>query len=405
MKMLIKIASRNLWRNKKRSLIIISAVSIGLWAGTFLIAFYNGMIEQRINSAIGKEVSHIQLHHPKFRNDHDIRYFLPKSQEMLQTIKKDTLVKAATGRVIIKGMMASASGSSGITINGVEPKIENTITKLDSKIIEGKYFNPNKTNEIIISEKIRIKLKLQVHKKVILTFQDKEGNLAAEAFRVVAIYKTINGTYDESNVFVKNTAVDSLAGIDNAFNEIAVLLKSNEYLDKSIEKFSQNFPNTEIKTWKEIVPELGLTISVGDQMTLIFMGIILIALAFGIVNTMMMAVLERTREIGMLLALGMNKFKIFIMILLETLFLILAGCPIGMILAAISVTITQHTGIDLSRYSDTYSSFGYDAIIYPSLTFNQIKTVLWLVVLTALISALFPARRALKLNPAQALKK
>lgn len=126
MKMLVKIASRNLWRNKKRSLIIISAVSIGLWAGTFLIAFYNGMIEQRINSAIGKEVSHIQLHHPKFRNDHDIRYFLTKSQEMLQTIKKDTLVKAATGRVIIKGMMASASGSSGIIINGVEPKIENT---------------------------------------------------------------------------------------------------------------------------------------------------------------------------------------------------------------------------------------------------------------------------------------
>lgn len=405
MKMLIKIASRNLWRNKKRSLIIISAVSIGLWAGTFLIAFYNGMIEQRINSAIGKEVSHIQLHHPKFRNDHDIRYFLPKSQEMLQSIKKDTLVKAVTGRVIIKGMMASASGSSGITINGVEPKIENTITKLDSKIIEGKYFNPDKTNEIIISEKIRKKLKLQLHKKAILTFQDKEGNLAAEAFRVVAIYKTINGPYDESNVFVKNTAIDSLAGIDNAFNEIAVLLKSNEYLDKSKEKFSQNFPNTEIKTWKEIVPELGLTISVGDQMTLIFMGIILIALAFGIVNTMMMAVLERTREIGMLLALGMNKFKIFIMILLETLFLILAGCPIGIILAAISVTITQHTGIDLSRYSDTYSSFGYDAIIYPSLTFNQIKTVLWLVVLTALISALFLARRALKLNPAQALKK
>jgi len=405
MKMLIKIASRNLWRNKKRSLIIISAVSIGLWAGTFLTAFYNGMIEQRINSAIGKEVSHIQLHHPKFRTDYDIKYYLPKSKEMLQIIEKDTLVKAATGRVIIKGMIASASGSTGISINGVEPNIENTITKLDSKILEGKYFNPDKTNEIIISEKIRKKLKLQLHKKAILTFQDKEGNLAAEPFHVVAIYKTINGPYDESNVFVRNTAVDSLAGIDNAFNEIAVLLKSNEYLDKSIEKFSQDFPNTEIKTWKEIVPELGLTISVGDQMTLIFMGIILTALAFGIVNTMMMAVLERTREIGMLLALGMNKFKIFIMILLETLFLILAGCPIGMILAAISIAILQQTGIDLSMYSDTYSSFGYDAIIFPSLTFNQIKTVLWLVVLTALISALFPARRALKLNPAQALKK
>lgn len=405
MRMLIKIAGRNLWRNKKRSVIIISAVSIGLWAGTFLTAFYNGMIEQRINTAIGQEVSHIQLHHPKFRSDYDIQYDLPDSQKMLQTIESDSLVKIAAGRVMLKGMIASAAGSSGITINGVQAEKENSLTKLQSKIITGNYFNADKSNEIIISEKIRKKLKLLLNKKAILTFQDKEGNLAAEAFRIIAIYKTINAPYDESNVFVKNTAVDSLAGIPNSFNEIAVLLKSNATLDASLAQLQQKFPNTEIKSWKEITPELGLTVSVADQMTLIFMGIILVALAFGIVNTMMMAVLERTREIGMLLALGMNKFKIFIMILLETFFLILAGCPIGIILALLTVAITQQTGIDLSSYIETYSSFGYDSVIYPSLTLNQLQTVLLLVILTAFISALFPARRALQLNPAESLKK
>jgi ABC-type lipoprotein release transport system permease subunit len=403
--MLLKIASRNIWRSKKRSLIIITAVSIGLWAGIFLMGFYNGMIEQRINMAITSELSHIQLHHPEFRKEYDIQYHLPKSSKMLRKITEDNMVQAATGRIIIKGMIASASGSSGITINGILPIDENLTTKLRQKISIGSYFSPSKTNEIMISERVSKKLKLNKGKKTILTFQDKEGNLASSAFRIIAIYKTINAPYDDNNVFVKNTAIDSLAGIPNEFNEIAILLKSNQTLQESSNKLIRIFPKVEIKSWKEIAPELGLTISVGNQMVYIFMGIILLALAFGIVNTMMMAVLERTREIGMLLALGMNKFKIFMMILLETFFLILSGCPIGIALALVTIGITQKTGIDLTQYVDVYSNFGYSHIIYPNLTLTQLETVLILVIFAAFISALFPARRALKLNPAESLKK
>ncbi|MFV5702570.1 ABC transporter permease [Flavobacterium sp. XS2P12] len=403
--MLTKIASRNIWRSKKRSLIIIIAVSIGLWAGIFMMAFYNGMIEQRVNTAITSELSHIQLHHPEFRKEYEIKYHLPKGRKMLEIIGKDSQIKATAGRIIIKGMIASASGSSGITINGVMPTEEQILTNLKEKIVQGNYFNPQKTNEIILSEKLRKKLKLNLNKKTILTFQDKEGNLASAAFRITALYKTTNTPYDDSNVFVKITDIDSLAGIPNAVNEIAVLLQSNQLLDESQTHLKQKFPGTEIKNWKEIAPELGLTVSVGDQMVFIFMGIILLALAFGIVNTMMMAVLERTREIGMLLALGMNKFKIFMMILLETFFLILAGCPVGILLAFAAIGITQKTGIDFSRFSDVYSSFGYSSIIYPNLTSRQFVIIMLLVLLTALFSALFPARKALQLNPAESLKK
>ena len=404
MNVLTKIASRNIWRSKKRSFIIITAVSIGLWAGIFMIAFYNGMIEERINNAITTELSHIQLHNPKFRKEYEVKFTLPKGKNRLGKINKNIHVKASSGRIIIKGMIASASGSNGITINGVMPKEEKLITNLPEKIIEGKYFNTQKTNEILVSKRLSKKLKIGLNKKAILTFQDKEGNLASAAFRVCGIYKTINAPYDDANVFVKITDVDSLAGIQNQINEIAILLDSNTFLDKNQQDLKRNFPDAEILNWKEISPELGLTVSVGNQMAYIFMGIILLALAFGIINTMMMAVLERTREIGMLLALGMNKLKIFTMILLETFFLILAGCPIGMLLAFGTIAITNKTGIDFGKFSEVYSSFGYNSIIYPSLTLTQLGNIMLLVIITALFSALFPARRALKLNPAESLK-
>lgn len=404
MNILTKIASRNIWRSKKRSFIIITAVSIGLWAGIFMMAFYNGMIEQRINSAIRSELSHIQLHHSEFRKDYEIKYYLPTGKKTLQSIIKNKETKAVAGRLIIKGMIASASGSSGITINGVMPNQEQLLTNLKGKIIKGNYFNQKKENEILISEKLSKKLNLNLTKKTILTFQDREGNLASAAFRICAIYSTINTPYDDANVFVKITAIDSLAGIPNEINEIAVLLNSSTLIKESKKKLKQQFPKMEIKTWMEIAPELQLTVAVGDQMVYIFMGIILLALSFGIVNTMMMSVLERTREIGMLLALGMNKFKIFQMIILETFFLILAGCPLGILIALATIEITNKTGIDLSQFATSYSSFGYSSIVYPSLTWNQFENIVILIVFTVLFSALLPARRAIKLKPAESLK-
>lgn len=403
--MLIKVAWRNIWRNKKRSLIIIGAVTIGLWSGIFLMAFYNGMIEQRINSAITGEVSHLQIHHPEFTKDYDINYSLPDGKSIVRQLAADPTIKAVAGRVIIKGMIASANGSSGMTINGILPDDEQRLTGVKDKIIDGQFFEPDKKNEILVSESTLKKLKLKLNKKAILTFQDKDGNLASGAFRVCGVYKTINSPYDETNVFVNIPDIDSLSGMQGHINEIAILLTENDQLEATQQKLKQKFPSVEIKNWMEISPELGLTVSAGDQMVLIFMGIILLALAFGIVNTMMMAILERTREIGMLLALGMNKMKVFMMILMETSFLILAGCPTGIISALITIAVTQRTGINLHRYNEVYESFGYNPSIYPSLTMDQFGTIMILILITAVLSALLPARRALMLNPAESIKK
>lgn len=403
--MLLKVAWRNIWRNRKRSLIIISAVSIGLSAGIFLMAFYNGMVEQRIRLAIQNETSHIQLHHPEFRNDLELKYFLKEGPFILGQVRADVLVKQATGRIIIPGMIASASGSSGITINAVAPTEEAQVTGLPRKIIAGNYFDSLKSNELLIGEKLMSTLKLRLRNKAVLTFQDTSGTIVSAAFRITGVFRTVNTPYDESNVFVKTGSVDELAGLKGEINEIAVLLHSGKTLEAAVSRFQKKFPGTEIKTWKEISPEIGLTVSVADQMVLIFMGIILLALAFGIVNTMLMAILERTRETGMLLALGMNRPRVFKMILLETLLLVLAGCPGGILAALTAIKITQHTGISFKKFAEVYSSFGYSDVIYPELTLRQFGLSMLLVLLTALLASLFPAWRALRLHPAEAMRK
>ena len=403
--MLLKVSWRNIWRNKKRSLIIITAVTIGVSTGIFLMAFYNGMIEQRVKMAIQNEVSHIQLHHPEFRKDYDIKYYLNDGPAILKQVQSNQYVKQAAGRMIIPGMIASASGSGGININGVMPTEENKLTGLKSKLIGGDYFDSLKRNEILIGEKQLKKLKLKLRNKTILTFQDINGNMASAAFRITGIFKTVNGPYDENNVFVNTRDIDSLAGLSHQYNEVAVLLHSNSTLDVVESDFKKSLLAIEIKNWKEISPEIGLTVSVADQMVLIFMGIILLALAFGIINTMLMAILERTREIGMLLALGMNRIKVFNMVLMETVLLVMAGCPGGILIAMTAISITNRTGISFEKFTEVYSSFGYANVIFPELTWRQFAMSMVLVVSTAIIASLFPAWRALSLKPAEAMRK
>jgi ABC-type lipoprotein release transport system permease subunit len=302
-------------------------------------------------------------------------------------------------------MASSAAGSAGVKINGVMPETESELTKLAKKIVSGNYFSANAKNEILVGQKLAGKLKLELHSKTILTFTDRDGNIASGAFRITGIFKTVNTPYDELNVFIQAEDAGILAGMPGELNEIALLLKKERDLDEITEMLSDKYSSIEIQKWEQISPEMQLLVTAMDQMMLVYMGIIMLALAFGIINTMLMSVLERTREIGMLISLGMNKFRIFGMILLETFFLVLAGCPAGIIPALLTILYSRKNGIDLSVFSDTFSSFGYSNEVFPSLTFGQFGTVMLLVVVTALFSALFPARRALKLKPAEAIRK
>lgn len=400
----LRLAWRNVWRNKTRSFIIMASVAIGLFAGLFVLGLYQGMMRERVRTVIDTEVAHLQIHHPQFKEDYDPIFTLDESRIKLG-LEQTVGIKAIANRSVTQGMLATTTGSSGVQINGIDPQEENAVSLLKGKIKEGEELDTSKKNGILIGKKLADKMKLKIGSKLVLTFTDKESNVTAGAFRVSGIYQTINTPLDERNVFVNRSTLNSYLGIENTSHEVAILLERDEDLENVKKSLQDQFPEYSIKTWKENSPETDLMVSTINQYSSIIIGIIMIALAFGIINTMLMSVIERTREIGMLTALGMNRRKVFVLILTETVILTIIGVPIGIMVSWFSIQYFSKVGIDISSFSEqAMSSFGFTSMIYPEFPFASLLMVMIIVISTALISALFPSLKAIKLQPADALR-
>ncbi|WP_431161396.1 ABC transporter permease [Flagellimonas beolgyonensis] len=404
--MLVQIAWRNIWRNKTRSFVVIGSIMIGLWASIFILAFAWGLYKNNIDESVNRQLSHIQIHHSEFTHQQESKFVIEHSDSILSLLQKDDRVQAASARTITKGMITSPTTATGVTVYGISPAAEEKQIGLNENLIEGDYFESGKSNEIFIGEKLAKKLKIKLRSKVVVTFTDIESNMVSAAFRVGGIYRSRNLSLDEVNVYVQKQSLDNLLGLKpSESNELAILLKNESALDSFKSDVQLMVPHKKVEDWMDLSPELELVIESFHLYTYIITGIILLALTFGIVNTMLMSVLERIRELGMLMAIGLNKKKIFIMIMLETLFLTLIGCPVGLLVGWLSVLVLGSIGINIAIFSEGLASYGFSSIIYPALDSQNYLTVAIMCLITALLSAIYPAFRALQLNPAESIRK
>ena len=241
--------------------------------------------------------------------------------------------------------------------------------------------------------------------RLTLTFLDKDNNQVGAVFRVTGLYSVTNSVFEKSTVFVKSSDLLKLTGLPgNSCHEIVIRISNLDQTESITDSLAAKLPDLEVLSWKKLQPELAMMTDMVQQFYLIFGIIILAALAFGIVNTMLMVVLERTRELGMLTAIGMNKKRVFSMIMLESVFLSLTGGIAGMIISYIVIRITSNTGINLSQYAEGFGAFGYSAIVYPQITAGFFGVITILIIITGVISSIYPAMKALKLKPVEAIR-
>jgi ABC-type lipoprotein release transport system permease subunit len=364
------------------------------------------MVDQKVRMDINNEISHIQIHHPEFLKNFELQYSIPHADSIAGIISKMPGVKAVCTRTRIAGMIASPNSVAGAQIVGVDPLQEKKVSNLYSTIPDtsGGYFTGNRKNQVVIGKKLADKLKVRLKSKVVVRFQNTDGNLTEAAFSVNGIFQTANNVFDETNVFVRQNDLDLLTGGDNRCQEIAVILNDIDKIPDVEALLKNRLPDLDIRNWIELRPEMGLISSAIAIEVYVILGIILFALAFGIVNTMLMIVFERTRELGMLMAIGMNKSRVFRMIMLETIFLTTIGGIIGMVLSAFLVAYFHQKGIDLSSMSKGLGAYGFDPKVYPFIKWDLYFNLSLMIFSTAILAAIMPARKALKLKPVEAIR-
>lgn len=408
--MIWSIAWRNVWRNKLRSLIIILSVTIGVLGGTIFYASSLGMMNRRVESAINNEISNIQLHHPEYLLNEEIKYTINNSEEITNTIKNIQGVKAVSSRIKAQAMASTAETATGVIITGIDPENERRVTNIHEQIEDGKYLDKNDHIPIVIGRKLAKKLNARLKSRIVINTANTENQITQSLFRVVGIYYSENDMFDEVNVFVRKSDLAKMLGSpEYAVNEIAVALydhdKTKAITEELKNRFSQQIQNKElvVRPWSEIVPSITAMIKMMDYFSYIFMGIILLALAFGIVNTMLMVVMERVKELGMLKAVGMNSKRIFSMIMLETISLSLMGGIVGFVASLGIIKYFSVHGFNLKMLEEGYNAMGFSAMIYPEAEIDYFIFTTLMIIATAIIASIYPAQKALKLNPAEAI--
>ena len=240
---------------------------------------------------------------------------------------------------------------------------------------------------------------------MILTIQDAQANITSAAFIVSGIFHSKSPRINESVIYVRHADVVQLIGLDDqSYNELAYLLRDTETTDRvkvNIESKTENL----LRTYREIAPEFDMfeqTSAITKQMITF---IIMLALLFGIINAMLMSVLERTKEIGMLRSIGMHKRKIFLMILFETCIISLISGPLGLLAGFATNRYLSINGLNLSSYAGALEQYGAEAIVYPSIDYATYPLLMMIVLITALLGAIYPAIKATRLKPLEAIRK
>jgi len=401
---LIKIGWRNIWRNKKRSLVVILSIVLGLYGGLIIASLMITLNTQRMDTAINTYLADIQIHNKNFSKEYSLNNTISNIHFLEKTLTNDSRVKSFSKRVVINGMLSNSTGSYGVNVLGINPESEVKVTNVYSKLVEGDYFESKRLNTMIVGKKLADKLDLRLRSKVVVAFQDVNSDITSLLFRVEGIFKSGNGMFDDYNVFVKNASIFSNLPDLNGYHEIPILTTA-ENATQSLKFDLKNTDNLlEVKSWDEIAVELAYANQMISSFLYIFMLIVLSGLSFGIINTMLMAILERKKEIGMLMSIGMSKIYIFLMICFETVFLSLVAIPFGILITYITVDYFSVTGIDLSIVGSGLENFGVGAILYLKLHNEYYYNLSLLVILISFISSIFPAIRALKINPAEATK-
>jgi ABC-type lipoprotein release transport system permease subunit len=394
---------RNLWRNSRRTGIMLAAIAVGVWAMIFMTALLRGMVDDMLTQGIHNLPGHIQVQHPAFLDDPSVVNSIAEpDSEFRANLDKLGAARWAT-RIRVPAVIASERETRGINLIGIEPAAEADISGLPALMDSGRFLESDQDQGLIVGARLAERLETRLGKRVVIMSQDPANNIRERGFRIVGIYRAKLPELEEFNVYAARDTLQQLLHIEGRVSQIIVV--GNDYRDIEAlhQRLRQLLPaGLEARAWYQIDSYLAALIKMMDGFVLVWMTIIFLALSFGLVNTLVMAIFERVREIGLIQALGMRPALIVYQILLESLFLLLIGLAIGNGIAFATIKPLQG-GLDITAVAEGMAMMGASSILYPKLLAADMILANAVVIVLGIITSILPAWRAAGLDPVRAL--
>ncbi len=408
MKTILSIAWRNLWRNKRRSLVVISSITLGILAMIVSMGLMNGMNRQMVENTISTSLGHVAVHRKGFHENMKLEYnFLP-SREILDAVESEERIKAWAPRLKSQCMLRSSEASRGVMIVGVDPAREKKITRLYEYMIHengSEYLSSSQDDGILISKSMAKRLDLLVGDRLVLMVQDRNTEIVGAGMTVRGLFETPVDSFDKFIVFTGIKTLQKLTGLGENVSEINCILYDREAVDGVKRELNGKLDGKtlEVLSWKDMAPSLVSAVKLFDSMMYIFFAIVFITVVFSVANTLIMAIMERFHEIGVMKSIGTRPSWIFSMVMIEAVSLSFVGLAAGVALGSAVTQILSITGIDFSFYMESMRTWGTGSVIYPAIKIMDIFMAMIIVLVTSIIAALYPALKASRIRPLDAL--
>ncbi len=402
MPLVATLAWRNLWRHTRRTLMILFAFALGVWSMVVIAAISRGSMEQQLDKSILNLTGHIQLHASGFRDDAAIEHRMAPPDAALRAVLDGPGVTAWANRVRVPAVVASERESAGVTLLGIDPARERGLSFIPDAITGGRYLESPDDPGLLLGRKLAERLETGLGRRVVLMSQDVRNQVGDRGFRVVGIFDTQPQQMEVAYVFIGRVTAQQMLKAQDGVSEIAVMTEDRDRPEAVLARLRAVAPGLDIEPWTVLEPLLTLTRELTDVILFIWYAIVFAAMSFGLVNTLLMAVFERTREFGLFQALGMPPRHIIGQVLVESLILLLLALVLGN-LAAWATIASLMGGIDLSSVAEGMELVGVAPVIYPAWAPGDMLVANALVFVLGLAASLYPAWRASRQVPVEAI--
>ena len=402
-------AWRNIWRNPRRTILTVCAITFATVLLVFMLSFQFGSYETMINTSVKISTGHLQVQAEKYQEKKSIRYVIPDPRAIADIVDQIPEVAAYTFRAQAFALISSKDRTYGVVVTGIDPQKEATVSRIKKLVYAGNFLTADDANQALVGNLLAKNLRVSIGDELTLLGQGRDGSIGATVVQVKGIFRSGIDDFDRSAMQIPLSTFQDIFSMEGAVHEVVVIAKSLSDVSriktqlKAALAVLNNGKALKILDWQELMPGLRQAIEMDLVSGLIFYGLLIIVVAFSILNTFLMAIFERTKEFGVMMAVGTTPRRLTKILLIESISMTLIGIITGICIGIGITYYFQIHGIDFSGGSELLSQFGISGRMYPKLSMLSVSIGPFMVLFFTLFAALYPALKVRRLRPVEAM--